>query len=105
MPGAGSKDANETVHPVNRAERAASRQDAAGHADDLSTHPAGTGEDPDLELVRLTDSPDEAMAFILKGVSNYGLVWEPTVGGSRAKRFARGLKPTGDASKPSNYPG
>lgn len=60
MPGAGSKDANETVHPVNRADRAASREDAAGNADDRTTHDQGTGDDPDLELVRLTQQGDRA---------------------------------------------
>jgi hypothetical protein len=64
----------------------------------------GTINPQDLELVRLTDSPDEAMAAILKGVSNYGLVWEPKGGGSRAKRFARELQPEGEPAKPSKYP-
>jgi RNA polymerase sigma-70 factor (ECF subfamily) len=57
MAGAGPKDANETVHPVNRADRAASRQDAAGSATETAPE---TGEDPDLELVRRTQQGDRA---------------------------------------------
>jgi RNA polymerase sigma-70 factor (ECF subfamily) len=57
MSGAGRKDANETVHPVNRAELAASRQD-----DVLGPHGArgAAGEDPDLELVQRTQRGDQA---------------------------------------------
>ncbi len=65
----------------------------------------GTIAAHDLDLVRLTDSPDEAMAVILEGASRHGLVWEPKGGGSRARRFARQLRPPVDPPPPTEYPG
>jgi uncharacterized protein (TIGR00730 family) len=64
----------------------------------------GTISPQDLELVRLTDSPDEAMAAILAGATAHGLVWEPKGGGSRARRFARNLRPAQPPPPPTDYP-
>ena len=65
----------------------------------------GTISADDLKLLHLTDSPDEARRAILAGVTSCGLVWEPTTGGSRARRFARDLRPRGAPAPPTNYPG
>jgi uncharacterized protein (TIGR00730 family) len=65
----------------------------------------GTISPGDLELLRLTDSPDEAMAAILRGAGSHGLIWQPTAGGSRAKRFARELRPPTPPVPPTDYPG